>query len=214
MILRIEQIEKELFTASFIIWRDTVRMGNMEVKGKLGSMEADISIDLFGKTYELSYAGGLIKSAPLPDKAGKAFRPYQIGGNDGSAGKVYQVDRKESFFSIISFFEMVMESCKYTMYPIGFGREGGKHPVYCGDRQIAQIEKSGEIYNDLHHYSIYALDQTAAELAVLFCAYMYVNANFKPGEKATKSVVKYTSVTTNKTLKSKYDPSFKERIQL
>ena len=101
---------------------------------------------------------------------------------------------------------------KYDLYPIGFGNEGGKHPVYCGDTQIAQVEKPAEVRDDLHNYTIYAIDSDAAELSVLLVAYMYVNANYKPGEKVTKSYVKCYSITKNKTLLSKYDPEFKEKL--
>mgnify|MGYP000818851168 CR=1 FL=1 len=88
--------------------------------------------------------------------------------------------------------------------------EGGKHPVYCGNKQIAQIDKPCEIYNDLHHYTIYAVDQDAAEISALFAAYMYINASFEPGQKVKQSYTKCTSITLNKTLKQKYNPDFKE----
>lgn len=78
---------------------------------------------------------------------------------------------------------------------------------------IAQIDKPCEIYNDLHHYTIYAVDQDAAEISALFAAYMYINASFEPGQKVKQSYTKCTSITLNKTLKQKYNPDFKETIQ-
>lgn len=214
MILRVEQLNKELFSAQFHILRNGMEVGQMRVEGKLPSMEAKIWVSIFEKSYRLTYSGGLMKSAPLPNKEGKSFRPYQIDSDvQGAVGNVYQIEKKEGWFTIIDFFEMIYFGMKCKLYPIGLGKEGGKHPVYCGETQIAQVEKAGEIYNDLHHFDIYAVDQQAAEIAVLFAAYMYINANFKPGEKATKSYVKYTSITTNKTLKSKYNPDFVKRIQ-
>lgn len=214
MILKIEQIQKELFSADFRILHLNEVVGSIHVQGKLGSMEADMEIHFFQNIYKMHYVGGLIKSAPLPNRKGKAFRPYKITGINGeTAGSIFQVDQKEGWFTVIGYFEMNYKAHQYNLYPIGFGAEGGKHPVYCEGQQIAQVEKSGEIFNDLHHYDIYAIDQNSAEIAVLFSAYMYINANFKPGEKATRSHVKYTSVTTNKTLKEKYHPDFVGKIQ-
>lgn len=214
MILKIEQIKKDLFSANFQITHFNEVVGAIQVLGKLGSMEVNVEIQFYQNTYKMQYVGGLIKTAPIPDKKGKAYRPYGIMGKNGEVlGKVAQIDQKDGWFTVISFFEMLYGEEKYNLYPIGFGKEGGKHPIYRENQQIAQIEKSGEIYNDLHHYDIYAKDQYSAEIAVLFGAYMYINANFKPGEKATKSYVKYTSVTTNKTLKEKYNPDFVKMIQ-
>ena len=214
MILRVEQLNKELFSANFHILQNGMEVGQVRVEGKIHTMEVKVWISIFEKSYTLQYSGGLLKSASLPNKEEKSFRPYQIdSGMHGKIGNVYQVEKKEGWFSIIDYLELIYSGLNYNAYPIGLGREGGKSPVYCGETQIAQIDKAGEIYNDLHHFDIYAVDQQAAEVAVLFVAYMYINANFKPGEKATKSYVKYTSITTNKTLKSKYNPDFVKRIQ-
>ncbi len=43
-------------------------MGSISVQGKLGSMEAEITIHLFDKDYYMVYAGGFLKERPLPDK--------------------------------------------------------------------------------------------------------------------------------------------------
>lgn len=160
------------------------------------------------------YAGGFLKEHQLPDKS-KAYRPYKIFDSEQRIlGNVAQIDQKEGWFTTISYMQMYIAGQKqYDLYPIGFGAEGGKHPVYCGNKQIAQIEKPSEIYNDLHHYTIYALDQDSAKISALFAAYMYINANFDPGQKAVKSYVKYTSITLNKSLKQKYNPDFKDTIQ-
>lgn len=215
MILRIEQIQKELFSAEFRIFHSDEIVGNIFVQGKLGSMETKIKVQFFEKNYEMEYAGGIFKEKKLPDKSGKAYRTYEIRDMLRQiVGEVSQIDKKEGWLSTISFFELLFGKQKYCLYPIGFGSEGGKHPVYCENIQIAQVEKPGEIYNDLHNYKIFAVDQKAAEISVLFSAYMYINANFKPGEKASKSYVKYTSITTNKILKEKYHPDFVRKIQL
>ena len=160
------------------------------------------------------YAGGFLKERPLPDKS-KAYRPYKIFNSEHRIlGNVAQIDQREGWFTTISYMHMyIVDQEQYDLYPIGFGAEGGKHPVYCGNKQIAQIDKPCEIYNDLHHYTIYAVDQDAAEISALFAAYMYINASFEPGQKVKQSYAKCTSITLNKTLKQKYNPDFKETIQ-
>lgn len=67
MILRVEQLNKELFSAQFHILRSGMEVGQMRVEGKLPSMEAKIWVSIFEKSYSLTYSGGLMKSAPLPE---------------------------------------------------------------------------------------------------------------------------------------------------
>lgn len=214
MILKIEQQRKELFSADFTIWHLEKKVGSISVQGKLGSMEAEITIHLFDKDYYMVYAGGFLKERPLPDKS-KAYRPYKIFNSEHRIlGNIAQIDQREGWFTTISYMHMyIVDQEQYDLYPIGFGAEGGKHPVYCGNKQIAQIDKPCEIYNDLHHYTIYAVDQDAAEISALFAAYMYINASFEPGQKVKQSYTKCTSITLNKTPKQKYNPDFKETIQ-
>jgi len=47
---------------------------------------------------------------------------------------------------------------EYNIYSIVLG-EKGVCPLYCNEEQIAQIEKDGIIYNDLHNYDIYSIDK-------------------------------------------------------
>lgn len=100
----------------------------------------------------------------------------------------------------------------FDLFPIGMGKQGNKSPVYCGNTQISLIEKDCIVYNDLHEYHVFALDREAGLISALFCMYMYVNAAYKPGVKVTESKVNSVSVTTNKLLKEKYDPGFKNRV--
>ena len=214
MIIRVEQQVKNMWSALFHIFEDENRIGWFEVQGRMGSMEANILMEIFGKRYEMEYSGGkILKEKRIPGTKDAIFRPYHIEyRDDRREGDVWQCDRKTGMLSIISFYQMEFDDKKYGLYPIGFGNEGGKHPVYCGDTQIAQVEKPAEVRDDLHNYTIYAVDSEAAARSVLLVAYMYVNANYKPGEKVTKSYVKCYSVTKSKTLLSKYDPEFKEKL--
>lgn len=109
-------------------------------------------------------------------------------------------------------FEIIRDSSFYKMYPIGFGKEGAKNPIYCGEEQIALIEKDCEVVNDLHTYKLFCLTEQSSVIALLFAMYMYSMTGYKVGEKVTKSVEKRVSITTNKHLKAMYDPSFKEKV--
>ena len=59
MILKIQQTKKELFSAAFDILHKEERVGTISVSGKLGSMEADIRVNVFGNIFTMKYAGGL-----------------------------------------------------------------------------------------------------------------------------------------------------------
>lgn len=85
--------------------------------------------------------------------------------------------------------------------------------IYRKEEQIAQIEKSTIIHNDLHYYDIYATEQLSAIEAVLFSVYGYVISCFKPGEKVTKSYCKYYHTTTDPFLLSKYHPEFLKELE-
>ena len=80
--------------------------------------------------------------------------------------------------------------------------------------QIAQIEKECVVYNDLHHYQVFAEDENAGLISLIFSMYMYINACYKPGVKASKSCSKTISVTKDPCLLEKYDPDFKSKIQM
>ena len=80
--------------------------------------------------------------------------------------------------------------------------------IYKNDIQISKIEFSNVIYNDLHDYTIYIKDDDNIFISILLNYYLYVVEKFKPGVKATKSVVKYYQKDSNKDLISKYNPDW------
>ena len=122
-------------------------------------------------------------------------------------GKVHQVDLKRSWLRISSYLELQYGNDLLKAYSVSKGTD--THIcIYRKEEQIAQIEKSTIIHNDLHYYDIYASDQLSAIEAVLFSVYGYVISCFKPGEKVTKSYCKYYHTTTDPFLLSKYHPEF------
>lgn len=205
MILELKQTGRGFCTAGFAIKRLTEETGTVSLSGKPWSMEAYISGIYRGMEFEM-----------LPDRhsaAGKKrFRPYRIRQDGRETGSVYQTIHKDSMCRSSGYHRMEKDGMIYSMYPVGFGIEGSRCPVYCGDRQTAQAEKDGTVHNDMHYYRILATDENAAFTTVLFCMYMYVNACYKPGKRAALSEVKTVSVTTDRFLKEKYNPDFRERI--
>lgn len=206
MYFELVQTNKELFAANFNIVEKDLIVGNMHLEGHLGSMEGAITISYNSKSISLTPgANGFEIQAKSP------FRPYQILINGVAKGIICQTECKAGLFNKYDFHQIEMGNEIYEMYPIGFGQEGAKNPVYVGGQQKALIEKDCEVIDDLHTYKMTYVDEMTAFLCLVFSAYMYVNAAYKPGTAVTKSVHKVISKSTNKALLLKYDPSFKQR---
>lgn len=206
MILDVVQVSKDLFAASFVVKRGSAQVGNFSLKGRLGSMEANISGKLFEHSFDMRFG----KSDNID--VARPFRPYIIDENGVQNGVVYQTKFNGGLFKKFDYHQMKLNGMIFDLFPIGFGNEGSKSPIYNGKEQIAQIEKNCVVYNDLHKYRIYAVDTFASQIAIFFCVYMYINAGYKPGEKVVHSEVKVMSTTTNKLLKEKYNPEFIKSI--
>lgn len=203
MILEIKQIRKELFEADFIVEVDNMVVGNMKLVGKLGHMEGTWTINFSGLSVSMTYG-----KVNLP-KGEKPFRPYDIYIEGKAVGTVYQTDIKEGgLFSKYSVHKVYINGGYYTLYPICFGEQGAKSPLYYNGNQVAEIHKSSIIYNELHEYRAYLNDKCYDLVCVILCCYSYVMGFFKPGEKPIMSVRKISFTDTNKYLLEKYNPDF------
>ena len=206
MILDVVQVSKDLIAARFVVKRGSAQVGNFSLKGRLGSMEANISGKLFEHSFDMHFG----KSDNID--VARPFRPYIIDENGVQNGVVYQTKFNGGLFKKFDYHQMKKAGITYDLFPIGLGKEGCKCPIYDFNTQIAQIETDCVIYNDLHIYKIFAQDEFSCKIAVLFAIYMYINAGYKPGEKVISSKVKVVSTTTNKLLKEKYNPEFIKSI--
>lgn len=207
MYFELVQTNKELFAADFDIAENEMIIGNMHLEGHLGSREGAITI-----TYS-SYKISLKPEAKCFDIHAKSpFRPYQIVINGISKGVIYQTECKAGLFNKFDYHQIEMDGRIYEMYPIGFGQEGAKNPIYVDGKQTGLIEKDCEVINDLHTYKMTFVDELTATLCLIFSSYMYVNAAYKAGTAVTKSIHKVVSKTTNKKLLEKYNPDFKSSI--
>lgn len=206
MQLLLKQKVKDLFSGEFEIFNNNELVGNVSFEGKLNSMEANFIGTLFGKEFSLNCVNEILTGS------NKKFRPYNIIENNVIVGEVYQTEYKKNIFSKYDYIKCFCDQKEYNLYSIGLG-EKGVCSLYCNEEQIAQIEKDGIVYNDLHNYDIYSIDENSAFIAVLMSCYMYVMACYKPGVKVTESVKKNYSKTTNKELISKYNPEWINKVK-
>ena len=213
MILGIEQLNKKLYEADFQIRRGKAAAGRVTVKGMPGQMEADIRLELLGKQYVLSCEGNHhapSKEKRRPEQKETAYRTYLISGE--KAGRICQIKRKTGMFSAADFQELQLGNQIFYKYVRVFQTEG-KHSVYARERQIAQVDTSSEIIDDMHRYKIYAADSESAEIAALFCAYGYLLTGFRPGQEIRKGYYKQASVSFDKTFADRYHPDFIRSIE-
>ncbi|MCD8142957.1 MAG: hypothetical protein LUD83_06750 [Clostridiales bacterium] len=206
MILELRQTRKELYSAEFVVLRSAQEAGAVQVEGKFGHREAVIRGSLYDAAFELRYG----KSSAIRSKA---FRPYKISIDGIETGVVYQTEEKTGPFKSRIFHQMVRNGRTLERYAVALAGERTKYPIYCGSEQVALAESDRTIYNDLFHYRIYAPDADSSLTALLFCLYMYINACYKPGKKAIRSVATGAFVTTDPVLLDKYDPHFQDTIQ-
>lgn len=204
MHLELVQRNKELFAAEFDVVENGATVGSACLQGKLSTFDANITIRY--QENEMTLTPG---KSGLDIIASKPYRPYTIAFNANKKGLISQTSVKTGFLSSIDYHQIELGTHIYEMYPIGFGNDGAKNPIYTSNRQIGLIEKDFVVINDLHTYMITCVDDYSALISLLFAAYMYLVAAYKPGVAVTQSVHKAFYKTTNKTLLQKYDPSFK-----
>ncbi len=176
----------------------------------------------FGGSWETEYAGRAIRMdyrrAEMLGNISKSaenrqYMPYLIRNDAGQElGKIVRKYSDGSIFRRYEYVEMIFAGCVYSMYVIGLGREGYAFPVYCGETQVALIEKGCEVRNNLDEYEVTCrggFDLQSILLGLYLDGMLFANR----GEIATQSVKKSFLITTNKQLKAKHDPLFKNTVQ-
>ena len=211
MILDVVQTRKELFTAEFKILRGGVNVGNVFLKGTLGSREANVIVELLGVTYELHRDVWQISPDP---KMIKYYRPYKVSilPKTKQLGVVTYVERKIGWFKTRTYLSFTSGSDVYEGYSLGMGREGFKTPIYLKDKLIAEIDSDSIIDNEYYKYMVYCKKNEYSVPAILMAVYSYIIGGFEPGEKVYKSKRIVSSKTADKFLLSKYDSEFTKGI--
>lgn len=207
MICRFVQTKKELFGASFEAESEGNVFGKISFKGRIGSIDGVWTIECFNQTIVLSP-----KNKFFQISSAKKYRPYTVFINEEERAEIYQTFIRTGGLSRAEYHTMRFGECEYNLFSISLGEEGCKSPIFENDVQIAQVDKACLVYNDLHHFEIFSLNQDKVIIALIFCCYMYTLGCYNAGEKSYKSVSKFVSVTKNEFLKSKYDPNFKSKL--
>lgn len=141
----------------------------------------------------------------------RRVNPYKIfDANQLDMGRIYMRASNNFFLFQYLFYEMCFDGITYNMYGVGLGKEGMKFPIYIDEKQIALIEKDPTVRNNLDQYSILMKDDSNLEAVWLLCSYLDLIEYANRGEIVKKYTEKTYAITTNKELKSKYDPHFKE----
>lgn len=143
----------------------------------------------------------------------KKFIPFEIyNGYGEQCGLIFQKETGGFFLSRYPYYEMQLNNLVYTLYAVGMGKEGMKFPIYREEKQVALIEKSYEVHNNLDQYRSYALTTDDNMAACLLCLYIDSLMYSNRGQVVQSSVQKTYKITTNKELKSKYNPDFIRNI--
>ena len=213
MILDVVQSSMEMYAREFKILRGGVNVGNVFLKGSLGSMDARVVVDLFGVTYEMHRDTWCVSQDP---KMIRYFRPYRVSVLPRSTklGTVTQIDRKLGWFKRRSYLSCVIGSDVYEDYGICLGNDGFKSFIYLKDKPVAEIDMDNTVVDERYNYKVYCKDARDSVAAVLLTVYSYILAGYHPGEKVTKSMRITYSKTTDKFMLGKYVSDFTKGIKV
>ncbi len=194
----LKQEYKGLEDAKFTILTDDKEVGKIEVKGNIYSPKVDAYGYYLDQKFQLHF-----------ETLGttKKHRQYTIIEDDETKGEIYHTIFRKNIFISYEYIKCLYKEHEYTSYDIGLGMKN-VYPVYKEDKEIAQIEKDGKVYNDLHEFIIYCLEDEL--LTVINAIYIYLGSYFITGQKVTKSYAKNYYKTTSKLLLSKYNPNWLE----
>lgn len=209
MILDVVQTRKELLEAEFKILRGSVNVGSAFFRGTLGSIDANVIVNLFGVTYELHRDTWQVSPDP---KMIKYYRPYKVSilPKSKQLGVVTYIERKLVWFKTRTYLSFTSGSDIYEGYALGMGKEGLKMPVYLKNKLIAEIDSD----NECSKYRVYCKKNEYSVFAVVMAVYSYIIGGFETGEKLRKAKRIACSETPDKFLPSKYNSKFAKGIRL
>ena len=215
MIFDFCQNHKDLYAADFTIAGSGGRvLGDARLTGNMASIFGDWSMNVMGHRIDLTRTS--VRDAKAFSKgltSDKPFGPMMISIDGRERGVVFQGIHKVGLFKEYNIHHVVYDTGElYNLYPIGFGEDGSKNPVYLEAggalTQVAQIEKDSTIVDDLHTFHCYSPADENLYTVVIFCALMYTLGCYKPGVKVTKGIRRVISITKNEELLAMYDPGF------
>ena len=200
MVYVIEQNAKELFAANFTIYSKDLTIGMVDVIGSPLSPESKIQISINNSLIEMARIQSIDYKL--------AYRPYTICMNKANRGYIFQTEKKKSFFSSYGYIKAKIDEIEYFMYPIGFGKDGTKNPIYCQNEQIGLLKKDNEIINGLYHFNLVVDKESNLIFSLIFTFYVYAKSFFKPGMKQNQYKRTGITKTIEKELLKMYNPEF------
>lgn len=134
--------------------------------------------------------------------------PFAIHENNRTVGEISVVRTKTGFLQRYNSIAMQLYGKEYQSYKIGFGREGICCPVFLGGQQIAQINKSAVVKDNLDEYLIYAVNEMALLPSVMFAIYIDGMYYANRGVYAKDAITIKCEYCLNEDVLSHYDPNF------
>lgn len=156
----------------------------------------------FGGSFQKSMETGARRIVPcdIIDAAG-----MQIG--------TIEKIRVGNLFSAYFYTQLTLYGRVLRIYEVGLGKEGICCPIYDGETQLSQVEKSPVVRDNLDEYTLCCLDDFGETAALLFALFLDFFSYRNAGQhvRGTKNV-QYV-YTRRKELLAKYDPSFRMRCE-
>lgn len=213
MICKLKQTKSDFSSEYELYYNDKVIAVISTDNNMLCVPDIMIRSGLSGCIYYLRYSNKMNFSNVVKSSDDKSYNPYLIyNEHNEQIGCMYLKNGGKRVFDKYEYLFLELNGNEYQMYPIGFGKEGYKYPLYDSTQQIALVEKDCVVINNLDEYDIFAKDDFSANIALIMAVYIDAQMFARRGEIVEKSVVKSYSKSFSKELKAKYNPEFKNHI--
>ncbi len=202
---------RSALSASYVLERDGAAICTAELPFRLLAPSLQI---LRGGGVWAALEANVGESMRLSDPDG-SWRRSPFAVRDGAGQPIGRLCRRRvgSFFSQYQYMELSLYRAVLQMYEVGLGREGMKYPVYDGARQLALVEKSPVVCNNLDEYWIYSFDEFGEFASLLLSLYVDVLSYRNAGEYAVRKKETRYVWTRKKEVLEKYDPAFRARCE-
>lgn len=186
MILRAQQINKEPYSAEFLLQRHGEEIGSMFLKGDIRTVWGEMTIDFFGHLYGLSPNGarGIFKKP-----VNKEYRIFNTFIDGIQTGYICG-DDKENILNVY------IEKKNYTVSPVSCKGGGFLYPVYYQNKQIALIVQEENAENNWFNFVLHTQEDTDMSLLLLIMGYIYTCFCYRTGPLEMNNVVS-TSISND-----------------
>ena len=201
MILKIKQIARDLFSADFKIEEENQTVGRWHFQNANDTKYGSFYVNYRDKNFNMQ--NGQHEKLTMDYK----LNPYAVNGEKGRVGIIHKDFLKEGLFSKSEYYSIDCDNDKYELYPIGFGNEGYKMPVFKNDKVIAMITKECEVYKDMHEFTIDTDSIEDIREIICLCAYAYQNKFYVVNKMFYEETRKCSEMTKGKNILSKFNAS-------